>query len=1126
MMFQLMARANLLLLALVCAWCRSGCEANEQSFARPNQRKLVTLEAEDTNSSWQGNSIESRIQPKKMNLNTTQTNVLIQQQQPAFQQPNYGESSRFDALGQPVSYSDGDEIRANGSAILEDLVNQFLEKSKEAVRQSGEQTLSSEDEHSMQMVEPSSDNEAPTTASTPLPFMQLVALSSPSPMNSPLGSEEHFIFGSGEDHEQSSGQEIDDGHIHYDMVQPQAVPSQRLYIRQPSRQMENLPQTYKNSAIGQENGTSDLIDSLGLDSSPALKIYTKSWPAQNDSNLHESPIEQSTVGNSDVTNLTLSEALATRFQAPDQHLTNSSSRSGSIQARSMNSKASQLSRPPYATHDQFHHRAEAQSASQEAELSSRIAAQTRSGGSAQSTNRATPTSVFNSSDQASSQTNASNSILSDAAVIVNSVNRISSHLAQVAANRSEQVSSTAKNPPREPQTEDTKQLQKLSSVNQLVDLSPIPASDQFQPASGSSSYRGPLVHTKEPDQSQNRLFLPRENQMFAFPTHQVNLEQNDRYSSGLDQGSGGQHGASELAASSQMYPDLLSNPTKQSEIMEGIRSEHTMPANSSRFPHNSRHGVPDSRYSEAVPGNLNRKTLESVSNQLQQQHQAEHSTSNQNLLPENDFQDHHSAELAHRSGVGSKHHAASFINITAPMVLPLSASEAMESSLGEQASRGLMAQASGFMRTTSGQELRGTTERPQLERQNQQHHKQNQAPTSSLPGSQLPSIYSQPANRFSPKPIISQLLEQATTESSLSSSTASSSERDKMRLDAPTRGPSYLSQNLSQIHQASGFRSPLLSLYSQQSATSLTPSSQPEWLASGGEQQPTNFLGPSLASTHSSGPNPSPTFSQSSQLDSRPTHSPSTTVPATISNPSGAQTHSRPSGPNLATFKPANSTTSFPQNSSTNGFITGSVTNTTQTEGDSSGLNRRVFNLTRVEHISAECSNDLIRTVIVFNGTFKGIIYSAGYVRDPNCLYINGTGKTRYDFSIRLNQCGTLGRQELHPPSGPNEVRRRDQVMWNTLSIQYNPIIEQEWDEHFRVSCEYGSDFWKTVSFSPFNVETNTGSPVVFTVDPPQCQMEILRGHGMVGPRQEAVSGPVTVGDPLTLLIHMKSEKG
>lgn len=59
----------------------------------------------------------------------------------------------------------------------------------------------------------------------------------------------------------------------------------------------------------------------------------------------------------------------------------------------------------------------------------------------------------------------------------------------------------------------------------------------------------------------------------------------------------------------------------------------------------------------------------------------------------------------------------------------------------------------------------------------------------------------------------------------------------------------------------------------------------------------------------------------------------------------------------------------------------------------------------------------------MFNGTFKGIIYSSGYVTDPTCLYVNGTGSTRYEFNIRLNQCGTLGRQELHQPTIPGEAR-------------------------------------------------------------------------------------------------------
>ena len=50
-------------------------------------------------------------------------------------------------------------------------------------------------------------------------------------------------------------------------------------------------------------------------------------------------------------------------------------------------------------------------------------------------------------------------------------------------------------------------------------------------------------------------------------------------------------------------------------------------------------------------------------------------------------------------------------------------------------------------------------------------------------------------------------------------------------------------------------------------------------------------------------------------------------------------------------------------------------------------------------------------------------------------------------------------------------IQRRDQLMWNTLSIQYNAMIEEEFDEHFRLTCEYGSDFWKTVSFPSVGVE-------------------------------------------------------
>ncbi|KAK7582589.1 hypothetical protein V9T40_014034 [Parthenolecanium corni] len=94
-------------------------------------------------------------------------------------------------------------------------------------------------------------------------------------------------------------------------------------------------------------------------------------------------------------------------------------------------------------------------------------------------------------------------------------------------------------------------------------------------------------------------------------------------------------------------------------------------------------------------------------------------------------------------------------------------------------------------------------------------------------------------------------------------------------------------------------------------------------------------------------------------------------------------------------------------------------------------------------------------------------------------------------------------------------------LMWNTVTVQYNPLIEEEWDEHFKVTCEYGYDFWKTVTFPFLDVEVATGNPVVFTLSPPECYMEIRYGYGTTGNR---VGGPVRVGDPLTLIIYMRSK--
>ena len=85
-----------------------------------------------------------------------------------------------------------------------------------------------------------------------------------------------------------------------------------------------------------------------------------------------------------------------------------------------------------------------------------------------------------------------------------------------------------------------------------------------------------------------------------------------------------------------------------------------------------------------------------------------------------------------------------------------------------------------------------------------------------------------------------------------------------------------------------------------------------------------------------------------------------------------------------------------------------------------------------------------------------------------------------------MNRCGTLGGSD-HSKREVKNTKPTKNYMWNTVTIQYNPLIEEEWDEHFKVrvrilvtsvmlpafqvTCEYGYDFWKTVTFPFLEVE-------------------------------------------------------
>lgn len=70
-----------------------------------------------------------------------------------------------------------------------------------------------------------------------------------------------------------------------------------------------------------------------------------------------------------------------------------------------------------------------------------------------------------------------------------------------------------------------------------------------------------------------------------------------------------------------------------------------------------------------------------------------------------------------------------------------------------------------------------------------------------------------------------------------------------------------------------------------------------------------------------------------------------------------------------------------------------------------------------------ECwSSDLTPSLRLNFISFR--IYFAGYAYDPDCMYINGSGRDYYEFYIQLNRCGTLGKNSLNEDSRKNPTVR------------------------------------------------------------------------------------------------------
>ena len=77
-----------------------------------------------------------------------------------------------------------------------------------------------------------------------------------------------------------------------------------------------------------------------------------------------------------------------------------------------------------------------------------------------------------------------------------------------------------------------------------------------------------------------------------------------------------------------------------------------------------------------------------------------------------------------------------------------------------------------------------------------------------------------------------------------------------------------------------------------------------------------------------------------------------------------------------------------------------------------------------------------------------------GYSYDPDCMYVNGTGRDYYEFYIQLNRCGTLGENTHHQDSRKNPTVR------NADMCVYCPALQNHLGPFIKRECFY---LWKRV---------------------------------------------------------------
>ncbi|XP_049946384.1 uncharacterized protein LOC126430522, partial [Schistocerca serialis cubense] len=175
----------------------------------------------------------------------------------------------------------------------------------------------------------------------------------------------------------------------------------------------------------------------------------------------------------------------------------------------------------------------------------------------------------------------------------------------------------------------------------------------------------------------------------------------------------------------------------------------------------------------------------------------------------------------------------------------------------------------------------------------------------------------------------------------------------------------------------------------------------------------------------------------------------------------------------------------------------------------------------KIISLDVKCERDLMKVYLGFDKPFYGIVFSKGHYSNVNCVHLPaGLGRKAATFDISIHSCGTAGNSE-NGLYGYGADSGSGTYFENIIVVQYDPQVQEVWDQARKLRCTWHDQYEKSVTFRPFPVDMLDVVRADFAGDNVGCWMQIQVGKG---PWASEVSGLVKIGQTMTMVLAIKDD--